>query len=104
MGIALYTRPSDGNIFAIVSCKSGPAQGYLQQYLLHDDGNGKVIGEFVRSFGAYSGKKEIESVAVDNEPGFVYYSDEQTGIRKYVLIPEKAMLNLRCSGKTSSRR
>lgn len=89
MGVALYTRAADGNIYAIVSRKSGPQQGYLQQYLLHDDGKGNVIGDLVRSFGKYSGKKEIESVAVDNELGFVYYSDEQTGIRKYYADPAK---------------
>ena len=89
MGIALYTRPADGSIYAIVSRKSGPLQGYLQQYLLHDDGTGKVTGDLVRRFGTYSGKKEIESVAVDNELGFVYYSDEQTGIRKYFADPAK---------------
>lgn len=99
MGIALYTRPSDGKIFAIVSRKSGPAQGYLQQYLLYDDGRGKVVGDLVRSFGAYSGKKEIEAVAVDNELGFVYYSDEQTGIRKYYADPEKGNDELALFGK-----
>ena len=87
-----------------MSRKSGPAQGYLQQYLLHDDGNGKVIGEFVRSFGAYSGKKEIESVAVDNEPGFVYYSDEQTGIRKYCADPEKGNAELALFGQNQFKK
>ena len=33
MGIALYKRPKDGAIFAIVSRKSGPQEGYLWQYL-----------------------------------------------------------------------
>lgn len=99
MGVALYTRPGDGKIFAIVSRKSGPAEGYLQQYLLHDDGNGKVVGDLVRSFGKYSGKKEIESVAVDNELGFVYYSDEQTGIRKYYADPAKGNAELAMFGQ-----
>jgi len=99
MGIALYTRPTDGKIFAIVSRKPGPAQNYLQQYLLHDDGNRKVVGDLVRSFGAYSGRKEIESVAVDNELGYVYYSDEQTGIRKYYADPEKGNEELALFGQ-----
>ena len=42
MGIALYKRPRDGAIFAIVGGKSGPAQGYLAQYRLTDDGTGHV--------------------------------------------------------------
>lgn len=90
MGVALYTRPSDGAIFAIVGGKSGPAQGYLGQYRLEDDGAGKVKMTLVRQFGAYSGKKEIESIAVDNELGFVYYSDEGVGVRKYAADPDAA--------------
>ncbi|REA58060.1 3-phytase [Dyadobacter luteus] len=89
MGISLYTRPSDKAIFAIVGRKSGPAEGYLWQYKLSDGGNGNVAAEVVRKFGKYSGKKEIESIAVDNESGYVYYSDEQVGVRKYYAEPEK---------------
>ncbi|RYY30986.1 MAG: phytase [Sphingobacteriaceae bacterium] len=87
MGIALYTRSSDHKIFAVVGRKSGPADGYLWQYELADAGNGTVSGKVVRKFGQYSGKKEIEAIAVDNELGFIYYSDEQTGVRKYWADP-----------------
>lgn len=87
MGIALYTRPQDHVIFAIVGRKSGPAEGYLWQYKLTSTGDGIVDGELVREFGKYSGKKEIEAIAVDNELGFVYYSDEQEGVRKYLADP-----------------
>jgi 3-phytase len=88
MGIALYRRPKDGAIFAIVGGKSGPAQGYLAQYRMEDDGAGKMKMTFVRYFGAYSGKKEIEAIAVDAELGYVYYSDETFGIRKYAVDPD----------------
>jgi 3-phytase len=88
MGIALYKRQKDGAVFAIVSRKSGPKEGYLWQYLLQDDGKGVVKGTKARAFGAYSGKKEIESVAVDDKLGYVYYSDEQVGVRKYHADPE----------------
>jgi 3-phytase len=44
----------------------------------------------VRKFGAYSGKKEIESIAVDQKLGYVYYSDEQFGIRKYHADPDSS--------------
>lgn len=87
MGIAIYTRPSDHAIFAVVGRKSGPSGAYLWQYQLKDNGNGGITADVVRKFGAYSGKKEIEAIAVDNELGFVYYSDEQTGVRKYVADP-----------------
>lgn len=88
MGIALYQRPRDGAIFAIVGGKGGPADGYLGQYQLSDDGTGRVQMKLVRQFGRYSGKKEIESIAVDAELGYVYYSDETFGVRKYAVDPD----------------
>jgi len=89
MGIAMYTA-KDGKIYAIVGRKNGPKQGgYLWQYLLTDNGTGHVKATLVRKFGAYSGKKEIESIAVDNELGYVYYSDEQVGVRQYYADPTK---------------
>ncbi len=89
MGIALYTRASDGAVFAIVSRSDyqAPLQGYLHQYRLIDDGMGTLRAVFTRSFGEWSGKKEVEAIAVDNELGFVYYSDENYGIRKYHADP-----------------
>ncbi len=89
MGVALYTRPSDGVLFAIVSRSDyqAPRQGYLHQYRLVDDGTGTVRAVFTRSFGEWSGTKEIEAIAVDDELGFVYYSDENFGIRKYHADP-----------------
>ena len=71
MGIALYQRPIDGAIFAIVGGKGGPPEGYLGQYRLSDDGAGRVKMTLVRQFGRYSGKKEIEAIAVDAELGYV---------------------------------
>lgn len=89
MGIALYTRASDGALFAIVSRSDyqAPLQGYLHQYRLVDDGTGRVRAVFTRSFGEWSGRKEIEAIAVDSELGYVYYSDENHGIRKYHADP-----------------
>ena len=88
MGIALYTTPT-GEIYAIVGRKTGPADNYLWQYLLEDDGSGKLKATLKRKFGKYSGKKEIEAIAVDNEMGYIYYSDEQFGVRKYYADPAK---------------
>jgi 3-phytase len=93
MGIALYKRSRDGAMFAIVGGKSGPAQGYLGQYRLEDDGTGHVKMTLVREFGAYSGKKEIEAIAVDTELGYVYYSDETYGVHKYLADPEAPNAN-----------
>jgi 3-phytase len=88
MGIALYKRPRDGAIFAIISRKTGPADRYLWQYRLSDDGTGKVKGTKVREFGRFSGKGEIEAIAVDDALGYVYYADEGDGIHKYQADPE----------------
>ena len=89
MGIALYTRPYDGALFAIVSRSDyqAPLEGYLHQYRLVDDGTGMIRGVFTRSFGTWSGKKEVEAIAVDQELGFVYYADETYGVRKYHAEP-----------------
>lgn len=90
MGVALYKRPSDGAIFAIMGRKTGPTDGtYLWQYLLTGNADGTVSAELVRKFGKYSGLNEIEAIAVDNELGYVYYSDEGVGLRKYYADPEK---------------
>jgi len=95
MGIALYKRPRDGAVFAIVAPKAGGKTDYLWQYRLEDDGQGRVRARFVRRFGAFSRTGagpgeigEIEAVTVDDELGYVYYSDERFGIRKYHADPD----------------
>lgn len=90
MGVSIYTRPSDKAIFVIVSRKTGPSDGYLWQYRLIDDGFRNVTAKLVRKFGKYSGKKEIESIAVDDQLGYIYYSDEQVGVRKYYADPDSS--------------
>ena len=85
MGIGLYRRPRDGKIYAIVSRKSGPSTGYIGQYELIWNGQ-SIDLEFIRFFGDFQGN-EIESIVVDDQLGFVYYSDEHYGIRKYNVDP-----------------
>ena len=100
MGIAIYTRPTDGAQFAVVSRKTGPKAGYLAEYRLADDGTGQIKMALVRTFGTFSGKKEIESVAVDNELGFIYYSDEGVGVRKYYADPARGNQELALFAQT----
>jgi 3-phytase len=88
MGLAMYNRPSDGAFFVIVSRKFGTSGAYLWQYLLEDAGDGGVKATKVRAFGDFVGGKEIEAVAVDNELGYVYYSDETAGVHKYFADPD----------------
>jgi 3-phytase len=88
MGIALYRRPEDGAVFAVVGRKTGPKQGYIWQYRLEDDGTGKVKGTKVREFGTFSSDGEIEAIAVDDALGYVYYADEGNGIHKWHADPD----------------
>lgn len=87
MGIALYRRPRDGALFAIVGRKTGPAAGYLWQYRLETAGQG-IHAAKVREFGNFSGAGEIEAIAVDDDLGVVYYADEDCCIRKWHADPD----------------
>jgi 3-phytase len=96
MGIALYERPGDGAVFAIVAPKTGGAANYLWQYRLQSS-NGTVSARLVRRFGAFSRMGsgagsigEIEAVVVDDALGFVYYADERFGIHKWHADPDHA--------------
>lgn len=98
MGIALYRRPRDGAIFAIVSRKTedgAPADSAaLRQYRLLGRENGQIRAELLRSFGYFSGHKEIEAIAVDDAQGYVFYSDEQRGVRQYHADPDSPNVEL----------
>ncbi|MPS63432.1 MAG: 3-phytase [Chryseobacterium sp.] len=98
MGISIYKNPKTGEIFAIVGRKSGPNDGYLWQYKLIEK-DGKITGKVVRKFGKYSGLKEIESIAVDDEMGYIYYSDEMFGVHQYYADPKKGNEELAVFGK-----
>ncbi|MGA1226038.1 MAG: phytase [Tamlana sp.] len=97
MGIALYKSTKTGSLFAIVGRKTGPLNGYLYQYELVSDSL-LVQAKLVRKFGAFSGKKEIEAIAIDDEAGIIYYSDEGHGIRKYYAEPSMGDKEIYCFG------
>ena len=98
MGIALYTDGATGKIYAITGRKSGPHDGsYLWQYLLEDDGNGYIKATLVRKFGSFEGD-EIEAIAVDSENGYIYYSDEGIGVRKYYAHADSSNVELALFG------
>lgn len=93
MGISCY-KNKKGQIYVIAGRKNGPTDGsYLWQYLLEEK-DGKLAFTLVRKFGKYSGKNEIESIAVDDQLGYVYYSDETVGVRKYYADPAKGNAEL----------
>lgn len=97
MGISLYKSPKDSSIYAVVGRKTGPNGSYLYQYKLSSDSAG-VSSKLVRKFGAFSGQKEIEAIAVDDEKGLIYYSDEGVCIRKYHAEPEMGDSEISCFG------
>jgi 3-phytase len=93
MGISCY-KNKKGQIYVIAGRKNGPTNGsYLWQYLLEEK-DGVLTFTLVRKFGKYSGKNEIESIAVDDQLGYIYYSDETVGVRKYYADPEKGNAEL----------
>lgn len=98
MGISLYKTPETNEIYAIVSRKTGPSGSYLWQYKLLEK-NGKITGELVRKFGNFVGGKEIESIAVDDDLGYVYYSDEGFAVHQYFADPNKGNQELLVFGK-----
>ena len=97
MGISIYKSPRDGAVYAIVGRKTGPDNGYLYQYHLKSDSLG-VRANLVRKFGKFSGQKEIEAIAIDDEKGFVYYADEGVCIRKYFAEPSAGDEEISCFG------
>lgn len=89
MGITAYRNPQSGETYVIPGRKNGPTDGtYLWQYLLFGDSLTQTVkAKLVRKFGAFSGRKEIEAMAVDHFHGYLYYCDETVGIRKYHADP-----------------
>lgn len=89
MGVAVYHDQTNRKHYVLAGRKTGPTDGtYLWQYEIKGSESGITL-DLVRKFGNYSGKKEIEAIAVDNELGFIYYSDEGVGVRKYHADPAK---------------
>lgn len=97
MGVSLYKSPKESTVYAIVGRKTGPKEGYLYQYALQADSNG-IKSNLVRKFGSFSGVKEIEAIAIDDEKGFVYYADEGVCIKKYHAEPNMGDAEISCFG------
>jgi len=87
MGIALYRRPDNGQVYAFVGRKTGPRTEHLHMYRLVRRGD-LIDAEFVRALGEFSGT-EIESLVVDDEAGVLYAAEEGAGIRAYPASPDR---------------
>jgi len=90
MGVSLFYDQTNQRAYVIMGRKNGPTdRTYLWQYEIEPQGDTALTARFVRKFGNFSGLKEIEAIVVDDRNGFVYYSDEGVGTRKYYASPER---------------
>ncbi|MCR9181775.1 MAG: phytase [Flavobacteriaceae bacterium] len=103
MGISFYQSQTDSILYVVVGRKNGPETGYLHQFEVLSDSSGVSLN-LVRKFGKFSGKKEIEAIAVDDELGYIYYSDETHCVRKYYAEPSKGDEELACFGGETFKR
>ncbi|MFN3588825.1 MAG: phytase [Spirosomataceae bacterium] len=95
MGICVYQEPISHRIFVFVGRKNGPSDQYIWQYeLSYSQQKKQITAQVVRKLGQFSGKKEIESLVADQENGYLYYSDETVGVRKYLAHPDSSTREL----------
>ena len=86
MGIACWQK--NGRTFAFVTPKAGHISRHVEQLeLKFNPVTQKVDAQSIRRFGAYSGKKETESIVVDPRTERVFYSDEGVGVWVYDANP-----------------
>ena len=80
-GSCMYRSPRTGKYFAFVNDK----RGKVVQWELYDNQEGKVDGKFVRTFSVNS---QTEGCVADDDLGFLYLGEENTGIWKFSAEPE----------------
>lgn len=86
-GHSLYRRPSDGALYSIVSSYG---RDDFTQILLESDGVGKIKGTLVRSWGSSDIKGDLcEGICCDDERGYIYICDENTGVLQYHADPDR---------------
>lgn len=87
-GLTLYRRPRDGALYAFVSSKHPDYFKKIVQVRLWGENDGKVHGKIVREFGAHNGV--IEGMVVDEQLGYLYSAESDTGVHKYYADPAKS--------------
>ena len=103
MGISIFKSPKNDKTYAVVGRKNGPKTNYLHQFELVPAGD-HIEFKLVREFGNFSGEKEIEAIAIDEELGFIYYADEKVCVRKYQAEPDAGNEELSCFGAETFNR
>jgi 3-phytase len=84
-GLCLYQHPSTGATTAFVSVAKSHAD--LIQISLIDNGSGQVNGKIIRSFGGKEVRSLIYALCADDEEGFLYCTDQSSGILKFHADP-----------------
>ena len=79
-GLGLYESPLDSKYYAFVTSKTDG----VEQYELFDNGEGRISGALVRCWD----QKQCEGVVADDELGYVYISEESSGIWRYKAEPD----------------
>ncbi|MFC4100634.1 phytase [Paenibacillus xanthanilyticus] len=79
-GFSLYHSIKTGKFYAIALGKDGE----FEQYLLSDNGKGKIVGKLVRSFQLAT---QSEGIVADDEYGTLYIAEEDYAIWKYDAEP-----------------
>jgi 3-phytase len=92
MGIAAWGKDT-----VLISLKQSTPLTPLTRWRLRER-NGVVQGTRIESLGMFSGKKEIEAIAVDSRRGEVYYADEGHGIRVWHRGRERGVLGADFTG------
>lgn len=77
-GITLYQSPVDGDVYTVVSGANTPFQ--LRQHRLTESG-GTITATEVRNLGDTNG--QAEGMAGDDEQGFIFVGEEDTGLHRY---------------------
>lgn len=80
-GVCLYRSAVDGAYYAFVNSAN---TGEVEQYLLTDDGAGRIDAALVREFVVGS---QTEGCAVDDAAGVIYIGEEAVGLWRYAAEP-----------------
>ena len=80
-GQCMYKSPTSGEIYVYIN----DTDGLVRQWVLQDNGNGKIGMNKVREFNVGS---QTEGCVADDETGDLYVGEENVGIWKYAAEPD----------------
>lgn len=80
-GLCMYRSAKSGNYFVFID----DSEGVVKQWVLKDNGNGRVNVELVRELKLDS---QVEGCVADDETGNLYIGEEDVGIWKFQAEPD----------------